>query len=60
MHFVQPMPDIWNDATAEVRDEQQTFPTLAIKRLNAHNKGVRDIELVVIIFRRRHRDGKTK
>jgi hypothetical protein len=48
-YFVQSKPNMWNVVVIiEMRHEHQTFPTPAIKRLDAYNRDVRDVELIVI------------
>jgi hypothetical protein len=47
---------MWDVVIVEVRHEQQTFSTTAIKRLDARNKDVRDVELFIVVLWCRKRD----
>jgi hypothetical protein len=60
IYFVQSVPNSWNAVSAKVRHEQQMFSASAIKRLDAHNGGVRDNELLLIVLRRRNQDDWAK
>jgi hypothetical protein len=47
---------MWNAVIAKVRHEQLRFSASIIQRLNAHNKNVGDIELLIVVLWRRHWD----
>jgi hypothetical protein len=56
VYFVQPVPDRWNVVIAEVRHEEQIFASSPRERLDAHNRDVRDIKLLVVSFRYSYRN----
>jgi hypothetical protein len=60
VYVVQPLSERWNVVIAEVRHEQQIFSTSATKGLDAHTKDASDVELIVNIFKCRHKDNVTK
>jgi hypothetical protein len=58
MFFVQPIQNMCNASIGNVRHEQQICSMTSIERLDAHGRGVGDVEFVVVIFKGRHVDNK--
>jgi hypothetical protein len=58
VHFVQLVPHKWNIVINEVRHERQMCPSSAIEWLDAHGRFVGDVEPIVVLFMRRHRNNK--
>jgi lipocalin len=48
MHFVQPVPEWWNVVIIDMRHEEQVFASTSKYRLDANNKDVGDVKLVVV------------
>jgi hypothetical protein len=51
MYLIQPVRDMWNVVITEVRHEEQIFASTSMQRLDAHNKDVRDVKLLIVSFR---------
>jgi hypothetical protein len=48
MHFVHPVPEWWNVVIVEMCQEEQVFASTSRYRLDANNKDVGDVKLVVV------------
>jgi hypothetical protein len=51
---------MWNVVIAEVSNEQHVIPMSTIERLDACNKDVGDIGLIIVVVMRRHMGNTTK
>jgi hypothetical protein len=54
------MPCKWSVVVAEMRHEEQIFPSSSRLRLDEHSRNVRDFELIIVTFWSSQRDNMPK